>query len=413
MHTSYEDLIKCNPKIGELADANLYEFLSNCNTKTEDALLETWRRHLKENLGLLEKHGLVNDGCKGFGHNKATIAIGAGPSLHRHTKKIMELCQWNARFEIKHQPFIFMCSNHQFKPYLDEGIIPHFVILVDASESDAVYEQLCEKIPLRGHNTVLCCSLYANPKITKKWDKRGGLIQFFAPMGEKIIEEIPEAKGKQIMQGGNVMNASWVIGYGVMGSRIFMALGNDLSYPTSDDVEERRKGYYADGNYSTNLASNRDEAARQFMWMGFEMRNDPFTGKPRIDMKPRSTVQSLYGYKNWLEINIGIQESYAKSFHYYNCSEEGILGVVAKDRTKESLEDKENWILLDEVYPKHYHTTTFEDATSQFITMREIWRQSQIQGLGVNRVTHLPQKTDIARLVDPTRSGVTQSGIII
>ena len=410
MQTSYEDLIKHNPKIGEMLDAKTYEFLDNSNEKTRDVLLGTWKKHLRKNLGLLEKHGFVNDGCLGFGHNKATIMIGAGPSLHRHTKKLKELNHWNAQFDTRGQPFVFMCSNHQFKPYLEEGIIPHFVLLVDASESDAIYEQLCKNIPKRGLNTILCCSLYANPKITKAWDKRGGLIQFYSPMGDWIPKEIPDAKEKQIMQGGNVMNIAWTMSYGCMGSRIFMAVGNDLSYPDAKTVEERRKGYYADGDYSTNLASKRDEASKQFKWMGFEMRSDPFTGKPRIDMKLRTTVQSLYGYKNWLEINIGIQEIHCNSFHYYNCSEEGILGVVAKDKAKDKLEDKDNWILLDELYPKHYHTTSFEDATSQFIAMRELWRQQRVSALDAVHAVHLPGRTGFVRPTDP---GVTQSGLII
>jgi len=278
------------------------------------------------------------------------------------------------------------------------------------SESDAIYGQLCKNIPKRGHNTVLICSLYANPKLTHEWDRRGGVIQFYAPMGDWIPEEIPGVEEKQIMQGGNVMNISWTMSFGCMGSKIFMAVGNDLSYPTSDDVEVRRKGYYADGDYSSNLASQRDEASRQFKWMGFSMRDDPFTGKPRIDFKPRSTVQSLYGYKNWLEINVGIQEIHSKSFHYYNCSEEGILGVAAKDKAKEKLEDKDNWILLDEVYPKHYHTTTLEDATTQFLTMRELWRQKMATQTGAGNVIHLPGRTDGASDIVLNPSGIMQGG---
>lgn len=409
---SYKELVKHNPKIGKVLDADTYEFLGNTSSKTKDALLDLWKGHLKKNLKLLDKHGLINDGLMGFGQNKATIAIGAGPSLVRHTQRLKDLCYWNSQFETRNQPFVFVCSNHQFKPYLEEGIIPHAVILVDGSESDAVYNQLCKNIPKRGHNVILFCSLYTNPKITREWDRRGGLIQFYAPMGDWTPEEIPGIEEKQIMQGGNVMNVAWVIGYGVLGSRVFMAVGNDLSYPLVDEasVEERRKGYYADGDYSTNLASKRDEAARQFKWMGFSMRSDPFTGKPRIDMKLRSTVQSLYGYKNWLEVNIGIQEAYGKSFHYYNCSEEGILGVLAKEKTTEKLQDRDNWILLDEVYPKHYHTTTFEDATSQFITMRELWRQKRTSNLGA--VSAMPSQVGMG-IVDPTGRGVTQSGIII
>lgn len=410
LQTSYDDLLSYNPNIGKVLDRNTYDFLGSANKKTQTALMDMWKDHLSKNLSLLEKHGFINDGCKGFGNNKATIAIGAGPSLKRHTVLLRKLNHWNAQFDFKMQPFLFVCSNHQFKPYLDEGIIPHFVLLVDASESESVYRQLTN-IPKRGNNVVLACSLYANPKITHAWDKRGGTIQFYAPLGDWIPEEIPGVEEKQVMQGGNVMNLAWTMSYGCLNSRVFMAVGNDLSYPISKSLEERRKGYYADGDYSSNLASRRDEAARQFKWMGFEMRTDPFTGKQRIDLKPRATVQSLYSYKNWLEVNIGIQEAHKRSFHYYNCSEEGVLGVIAKD--KSNMEDKDNWILMDEVYPKHYHTVSFEDATAHFITMREIWRQKRVIPIGAENAILSPGGMVGARIIDQHLNGGTRSGIII
>ena len=201
LQTSYEGLLAHNPNIGKVLDKKTYDFIGNSSVKTQSSLMDMWKDHLSKNLSLLDKHGFINDGCRGFGTNKAVIAIGAGPSLKRHTERIKQLCHWNANFETKMQPFIFVCSNHQFKPYLEEGIIPHFVLLVDASESDAIYRQLCKNIPKRGHNTTLACSLYANPKITHEWDRRGGAIQFYAPMGDWIPEEIPGVEKKQILQG--------------------------------------------------------------------------------------------------------------------------------------------------------------------------------------------------------------------
>jgi hypothetical protein len=375
MNLTYKELLAHNPKLSQLVDRETYEFIGNSSSKTKSALKDMWTAHIRANKSLIKKHGFVNDGCNGCGSNKATIAIGAGPSLNRHTKKLYELNQMNANFEFKDQPFVFICSNHQFKPYLDEGIIPHFVLLVDGGESGAIFKQLCKNIPDRGKNTILICSVNANPKITKAWDKRGGKIQFYAPLGDWILEELPGIKDKQIMQGGNVMNSAWVISLGCMGSRIFMAVGNDLSYKISEDIEERRATYYADGDYSTNLASKRDEASRQFQWVGFDIVTNIFTDKPQIKLEKRATVHSLYGYKNWLEINIGIQDKMSGSFHYYNCSEEGILGVIAKDKTKDNLEDKSNWMLLDDVFPNRYHTKTLEEATTDYLAMRELWRE--------------------------------------
>jgi len=371
----YEELIDHSPKMGQIVDRQTYEFLGKTSSNTRDFLMKTWVSHVRANLPFVEKHGFVNDGCRGCGSNKATIAIGAGPSLNRHTQKLKELNYYNAGFEFKKQPFVFLCSNHQFKSHLKEGIIPHFVLLVDASDSEAIYDQLCKDIPKRGRHSILICSINANPKIVRAWDKRGGAIQFYAPLGDWVTEEIPGIENKQIMQGGNVMNSAWVIALGCFGSRIFIAVGNDLSYTISKDVEKRRADYYADGDYSSNLSSERDEAARQFKWVGFDMDTNIFTGKPQIRFTQKATVHSLFGYKNWLEINIGIQDKMTGSFHYYNCSEEGILGVIAKDKDKTNLEDKNNWMLLDEVFPNRYHTKTLEEATTNYLAMRDLWRK--------------------------------------
>lgn len=411
--SDYKEIIEQNPKIAEFLDADTYEYMSGANKKTQGALSPLWEKNFKDNLDLLEKHGLVNDGCRGIGNNKAVIMIGAGPSLKRHTERLKNLCHWNAQFEVKDQPFLFMCSNHQFKPYAKEGIVPHFVVLVDASESEAVYKQLCVDIPLRARRCVLVCSLYANPKITHRWDKNGGLIQFYSPLGDGITDKVESLKGKEIIQGGNVMNTAWVIAYSLMVSRVFIAVGNDLSYGITDDDDDRRKGYYADGDYSSNLASGRDEAKKQFKWMGFEFRDNPFEKGSIIDFKPRSTVHSLYSYKNWLEINIGLQGSHHKSFHYYNCSEEGILGVVAKDKSKTSLEDKDNWILLDEVFPEHYHTTSLQDATSHFIMMRKLWETRMGIRTSAESAIVLPGQTVGVPGIGLPRSGSTPSGIIL
>lgn len=409
----YKEILDHNPKIAEFFDETTYDYMEQSNKKTRKGLFTLWEKNLDDNLDMLEKHGLVNDGCRGIGHNKAVIAIGAGPSLKRHTQRLKDLCHWNAQFDVKEQPFLFMCSNHQFKPYVMEGIVPHFVMLTDAGDSDAVYNQLCVGVPARARRCVLVCSLYANPKITHQWDKNGGLIQFYSPFGDEITEKVPRLKGKEMIQGGNVMNTAWVISYSCMASKVFMAVGNDLSYEITDDESQRRKGYYADGDYSSNLASGRDEARKQFQWMGFSFRDDPFGNGKIIDMKPRATVHTLYSYKNWLEINIGIQETHNHSFHYYNCSEEGILGVVAKDKSKTGMEHKDNWTMLDDLFPKHYHTTTLQDATSHFLMMRELWQTRMGISTAARPATVLPGLTGGAINIARPNHASTPSGLII
>jgi len=397
---SYDALIEHNPKIAQVINEKIYDFSGKVNDKTVDVLGDLWHRHFKKNLSLFyKKHGLVNDGCHGFGHNKAVIGIGAGPSFSRNKEYLKRICHYNSKFPFNQQPFLFIVSNHQFKPCVNEGIVPHFVALADASESDAIKSQLCDDVPERAHHTILLCSLNANPHLLKEWDKQGKLIQFYVPPGEwnkKTFKEKTgfDAEKKQLMQGGNVMNVSWVASWAALGSRIFITVGNDLGYEPEKDEEKRRQNYYADGDYSTNLASNRDEAKKQFAWMGYSIDPTVIVDEKMLTFKPYSTVSSLFNYKAWIETMIGIQDASGQSFHYYNCSEAGILGVLAKSYEVDDMTDMDNWILMDEIFPNHWHTTTFEAAVTRYLSTRELWLETRMAtGHGAGLVTGLPGKT--------------------
>lgn len=371
---SYEDLVEHNPKIADILDPKTYEFVQNSNDRTAKSLGKTWLQQSSKNARvLLRKHGLLVDNCGGFGTNKAVIMIGAGPSLKKNEDFLLELCRYNARFKFNEQPFLFMVSNHQLKPCLEKGIIPHFVVLADASAD--LYSQF-DKISHRGQNTILLCSLHCHPKITMEWSAKGRPIQFYAPSGKEYVDAVKkeadiDISGKQMLQGGNVSNVAWMASLAALGSRIFICVGNDLSYELEDDVGKQRDNYYADGNYSSNLASQRDEAKGTKKWMGFSMRKSPFTDEAILDFKPMGTVGTLYNYKTWAETMVAMQDMSKKAFHYYNCTEGGILGVVAKSYLKEDLDTSDNWTIMDTILPRRWKTRLLQDAAVEVLTARE------------------------------------------
>lgn len=398
---TYQELLDVNSDIANIVPEKVYESMLKMGKATNKALSKMWLRQLKKNAKrFLGKHGLLVDNCGGFGTNKATILIGAGPSFNKNKEYLKKLCQFNAGFKFELQPFIFIASNHQYKPCLDIGIIPHFVILVDAS--DGTYDQLCTDIPKRGHATTLICSLHCSPKIITEWTNQGRLVQFYIAQDEKNFEVLKDVTGKDYSkkgspQGGNVLNTAWVLAYTGFGSKVIFTVGNDLSYPIEDTVEKRREVYYADGDYSTNLSSKRDEAGKLKKWLGFELGKNIFTDETELRMKLCGTTQTLYLYKIWIELNILIQSKKNVSFHYYNCSEGGILGVVAKSYEKDDLTDKDNWCLLDEMAPNHWHTRTLEDAAMEFLAARKMLWQTQMEDAGAG-VVSLPEMTAFANV---------------
>ena len=409
--TTYEDLINHNAKIADFLDPEVFKFVQKSNKKTIAALHETWERNTRRNLKkYFKQYGLLVDNCRGFGFDKAVVMIGAGPSLKHNWDVLKKINTWNFRFEFPQQPFLFIASNHQFKPCLEAGITPHFVILVDASDSESIYNQLCVDIPEAAKPVILFCAMHINPRIVKDWTAQGRHVQFYITDDDENRALFKKTIGKelssqQIVSGGNVSNVAFVASIVAFDSRIFISLGNDLSYDLSDDVEQRRANYYADGDYSTNLASGRDEAKGMKNWCGFSMRENPFQkGQTIIDFPIKGTTDSLFTYKQWLETYIAIQDVSPHSFHYYNCSETGILGVVPKSYEKVDLDNVENWQLLDDIFPKRYHTRMFSDVISDIIIFKEIvWRKETQKEMlsGARPAILLPEKTDTVNCIDP------------
>jgi hypothetical protein len=178
-----------------------------------------------------------------------------------------------------------------------------------------------------------------------------------------------------IPQGGNVINTAWLLAMKQLGSSVFMCVGNDLSFPYDPDYDKRRVGFYADREYQINIDNDRDEAKDKFAWMGFEFVDSPiYLARPNLLMKPMGTSRLLWTYKHWVEMHAAV---WAKNnvFHYYNCSEAGILGMMAYDHSDEAMMEPSNWFLLDNVIPHRWHTRKLKDAVIQFLEARVLWQE--------------------------------------
>ena len=176
-----------------------------------------------------------------------------------------------------------------------------------------------------------------------------------------------------------------------------MGTGNDLSFPMFDDINDRRSGYYQDKDYTVNMpkeeggkGQGRDEAKHTKKWMSFKITDSSLYN---IDGKPKmpgiagdalvGTSHTLWVYKTWLEeACIVSAQNEAASFRYYNCSEGGILGVLARSTEPEEMIKNDNWFMVDEVCDR-YHTTTLKYATTQFMEAKEILKW-QNKGLPLN-----------------------------
>lgn len=387
--TDYAKLVKKHPEVGKAVLKGSWDFIGHSNKATVETLNPLWMKNIDENIGnnLWRKCGSVRKDCIGLGNNKAVIGIGAGQSFNINKHVLKNIMDADGRKDWVNRNFITIVSNHQFKPLLEMGVIPDFVMLVDGS--DVVWNQLLVDIPEEGKNTILLAGLHCSPKVLKEWMNQKREVRFFLTTTKEVRDQFRKASGKNptghiILQGGNVLNTMLTLGLQVFNSQVFFAVANDLSYPIKKDMEKQRTNYYADGDYSTNrkgTGTGRDEAAGRKKWMGFTLKKKALIGTVTkdsydVELEVVGTSRTLWIYKTWLETNI-ILNAYkpeAMQVQYYNCTEGGILGVMVKEDNDKALNDVNNWFLLDEVCPK-WHTAMLEDAAKQFLKAKEVMYQ--------------------------------------
>lgn len=375
---TFEKLVEQNPHFKNVIHEKSWDYIGTSDKGTVKYLAGMWGDNIRANAKnkMWKKHEPIAKDCNGIGKNKAVIGVGAGASFNLNRHVLHDVVQADGRKDIWDRDFLIVASNHQYKPLLRMGIVPDFVLLADAS--DVVTDQLINDVPKSGTNTILLAGMHCDPGVLQKWTDQGKCIRFYLTSSPGMDKVFKEATGKnpkpyEILQGGNVLNSAWSIGLKWFCSSVFMAVGNDLSYKLIDDDEERRNKYYADGDYSSNKATGRDEASGPLRWMGFSLNRKPlWTGKVRYDVEvqPVGTSKTLWVYKTWLEVNTLANAMAKTAYQYYNCSEGGIAGVMAKDDSDKELRKDDNWFLMDEVNPR-WHTYMLADAVIEFQTAKE------------------------------------------
>lgn len=393
----YDAALEVTEKIKDIASKDMWDFIYRGNTSTCKVLDDLWEKNVRKNAKKYYKDcGPIAD-FKGLAKNKAVIGIGAGPSLKNNIDVLRALSLEDGVKPFHQQDFVLIASNHQFKPCLKKGIIPHFVILCDAGNH--LIDQLCKDIPENGQSTILLASLQASPKIIKKWLQQGRKIKFFVGASKNILEiatKLIKQEEEEIgtIQGGNVLNNIWTLACTHLKSTVFMSVGNDLSFERKNSVEEQRKVFYQDGDYSTNLASKRDEAVQQYDWMGFSFYDNvvSLNSTPLIKLSPVRTTGQFLIYKIWLETMVAMNAAKNQTFRYYNCSEGGIAGVKCKAEKGQAMFDKNNWFLLDDILPKRWCTKRLKDAVIEFMAAKIIMRQ------GINEANFIRKPQQMSTL---------------
>ena len=209
---------------------------------------------------------------------KVIIFVGTAPSL---------MTSWKG---LKNLPdrYIIVATNSSAQFLGEHGIIPHYVVMLDGKPgtwSMDLGDKFKDVAGLFGPS--------AEPQAMRDWPGKIMII----PLGVKdksLNQRIRKRWGKPLPSGGNALNSAVSIFSLLTEAKIFMFVGNDLSFKDT---------YYAD-----RKCQNDDS--------GYFWATDIHGDKVK-------TLIPLYEYKVWLET---IMAQTWPEYHYINCSD-GILGV--------------------------------------------------------------------------------------
>lgn len=246
----------------------------------EAGLHQIWWENGHKNIPWLDEHkdrvNTVYDLPKYDG--KAVIFCGLGPSINE---------QWETLRDVDDR-FIIVATNSSAQFLIERDIVPHYVIAIDGRPGNwtMALGDKCKDV-------TGIFSACVDPGALQDWPGKIMIV----PLGvddRSLNMKIRKRYGKALPSGGNAINNAVIIFQLMTNAKIFMFVGNDLSFSDT---------YYADRD------SKNDTSGYFFM-------KDVNGNRVR-------TLIPLYEYKIWLE-NLMVQ--IFPEYHFFNCSG-GILGV--------------------------------------------------------------------------------------
>lgn len=259
-----------------------YNFMNWGNTNDEEAgLPKVWKVNGEINIPYLDSlNGKVSSVYQLPKYEgKALIFIGMGQSLNDQVKYLKKLSD----------RYILISTNSSCEYLLNNGITPHYVILLDGRPGTWTMD-----LGDKAKDITAIFGPCAEPEAIKAWSGKIMIV----PLGVKdysLNRKIRRRWGKPLPAGGNAINSAFSIFSILTDAKIMLFVGNDLSFKDT---------YYGDGRKCNN-----DDSIYFF--------------SKDIHGEMVRTLIPLYEYKVWLET---VMAQTINEYFYINCSG-GILGV--------------------------------------------------------------------------------------
>lgn len=241
--------------------------------------------------------------------NKVIVFCGLGHSIHDQIDELKKLSD----------RYIIVATNSSAQYLLENGVTPHYMIAIDGRPGNWT-----TKLGDKAKDITGIFSVCVESQALEDWPGKIMIV----PLGvddKSLNMKIRKRYGKALPSGGNALNNAVIIFQLLTQAKIFMFVGNDLSFTDT---------YYADRE-STN-----DDSGYFFI-------------KDVHGVKVRTLIP-LYEYKIWLE---NLMSQIYPEYHFFNCSG-GILGVetdgsllpfVTQSNVKDAVERIEDAFRIQEM----------------------------------------------------------------
>ncbi len=275
------------------ANKDWADFVEHMSQRSGDAYGELWIRNARENKGFLKDFGWITEEQDSH-EGKTAVICGASPSIEK---------QYDALRGISaDKDFVFTGLTSGIKRLIENGIRPKYCMMVDGQVQQ---ERFWEGLDLnQTRDTTLVASICAPPELLKKWR---GPVKFIAVMSGYKDSEKKFRRWFDPVNGCGLFfhalfsqyNTAAAISYLVFGMRVFIFVGNELSFPSEEAP------YYAG-------------------------RKDPKDSWKR-GKHPDIHGQVVYTNYMFFSLKVCLEDYLGKlPGWYFNCTESGIFGVSAR-----------------------------------------------------------------------------------
>lgn len=213
-------------------------------------LMSQWLTNIKDNWYMIDKNPDISEIQNAYKGKKALL-IAAGPSLENYIQEAHPLKQG-----LKQDTVIFS-TLHSLKWCLENGIVPQFTGVVDASDlmvnfiDSPLVDEHADEI------TLVCCAS-THPEVFKKWKGkkifffRSGIPQNILPNTDTFLS-ILLPKLTELETGGNSGSSMYSIA-NFLGCNPIGMIGFDFGYPKGFPYDQT-KYYHA---YTTSIGSGKE-----------------------------------------------------------------------------------------------------------------------------------------------------------